>query len=159
MTHHPGRVPGGTPGGPRDGAPVPAALRPLLRLTLVSLAVTVLTGVVEAWAGPGPVPGPLPGAGIAGPTTPLGLAVLAYGLLLTAALYALVYLPLRERRQWGWVLGIVLCALAVLGDAVDLLVHLLSGRLLPGLLTLGLVGVNTAWLVVAGRPAVRAVLR
>ncbi|MFF0990106.1 hypothetical protein [Kocuria nitroreducens] len=164
--HRPGggpppQVPGG-PGGrmvpPRP--PMTAQLRLLLRLTLLSLAASVADTFVQAVAGPSTLPGMedvvripgLPGGG-------LSAAVLLFGVVLTAALYALVWFPLREQLQWGWVLGIVFCSLAVLGDLFDLAVFLLGGHLLPGSSTTVLVAVNVVWLVVAGRPEVRAALR
>ena len=97
------------------------------------------------------VPG-LPGAG-------LSAALALLGVVLTTALYSLVCFPLREQLQWGWILGIVFCSLAVLGDLFDLAVFLLGGHLLPGLSTTVLVAVNVVWLVVAGHPGVRAALR
>ncbi|GAA1770091.1 hypothetical protein [Kocuria aegyptia] len=156
--HRPGGdpVPGTVP--PRP--PMTARLRLLLRLTLLSLAVSVADSFVQAVAGPSTLPGMedvvrvpgLPGGG-------LGAAVMLFGVVLTAALYALVWFPLREQLQWGWILGIVFCSLAVLGDLFDLVVFLLGGHLLPGLSTTVLVAVNVVWLVVAGRPEVRAALR
>lgn len=152
------------PGGPGTGPPRPprtAPLRLLLRLTLLSLVVNVVDTGVQAVAGPSTLlpgmedlvrfPG-LPGGG-------LTAVVALFGVLLTTALYALVWFPLREQLQWGWILGIVFCSLAVLGDLFDLAVLLLGGHLLPGLSTTVLVAVNVAWLVVAGRPGVRAALR
>ena len=165
--HRPGggpppRLPGGPgPGTVPPGPPMTARLRLLLRLTLLSLAVNVADTFVQAVAGPGAqlpgmedlvrVPG-LPGAG-------LSAALALLGVVLTTALYALVWFPLREQLQWGWILGIVFCSLAVLGDLFDLAVFLLGGHLLPGLSTTVLVAVNVVWLVVAGHPGVRAALR
>jgi hypothetical protein len=138
-----------------------ARLRLLLRLTLLSFAVNVADTFVQAVAGPSTqlpgmedlvrVPG-FPGAG-------LSAALALLGVVLTTALYALVWFPLREQLQWGWILGIVFCSLAVLGDLFDLAVFLLGGHLLPGLSTTVLVAVNVVWLVVAGHPGVRAALR
>ncbi|HST72995.1 MAG TPA: hypothetical protein VLK55_11140 [Kocuria rosea] len=149
------------PGGPTvpPRPPMTGPLRLLLKLTLVSFAVGVLNSVVETLAGP-----TLPGTEGMGPAvgTPGGGLVaiaLVMGLVLTAGLYALVYFPLRDQRQWGWILGLVFCSLAVLGDAFSLVLQLVGGHLLPGLTTLVLVGVNVAWLAVASRPGVRAALR
>lgn len=152
---------------PHGSPPVPARpprtaqLRLLLRLTPVSLGVNLADTVVQALAGPLTLlPGTedvlrvpwLPGGGPA--------AVLAlYGVVLTTGLYALVWFPLREQMQWGWILGLVFCSLAVLGDVVDLAVLSLGGDVLPALSTAALVAVNVLWLVVAGRPGVRAALR
>ncbi|MEX5235819.1 hypothetical protein [Kocuria arenosa] len=160
----PPQFPGG-PGAPGPGRvpprpPMTAELRLLLRLTLLSLGVSVADTFVQAVAGPSTllpgmeelvrVPG-LPGGGLA--------AVLAlFGVVLTTALYALVWFPLREQLQWGWILGIVFCSLAVLGDLFDLAVFLLGGHLLPGLSTTALVAVNVVWLLAASRPGVRAAL-
>jgi hypothetical protein len=164
------RAPGGTGHAPdlarlpapgRPGRPRAAQLRLLLRLTPLSLGAGVADTVVQALTDPLTllpgmedvlrVPG-LPGGGPA--------AVLArHGTVLTTALYALVRFPLREQMQWGWILGLVLRSLAVLGDVVDLAVLLLGGDLLPALSTAALVAVNVLWLVVAGRPGVRAALR
>lgn len=166
MTQHPDgspepgtpQQPGGMTGPPRP--PTTDGLRLLLRLTALSFGVGVLNSVVEAFAGPTTFPG-MEGMGpMAGtPGTGLTVAALVMGLLLTAGLYALVWFPLRDRRQWGWVLGLVFCSLAVLGDAFGLVLQLVTGRLLPGLTTLALVAVNVVWLVVASRPGVRAALR
>lgn len=160
-----GGRPPAVPGGPGPGTgpprpPMTGQLRLLLRLTLLSLVVSVADTGVQAVAGPSTLPGlehvvrvpGLPGGGLAA-------AVMLLGVVLTAALYALVWFPLREQLQWGWVLGIVFCSLAVLGDVFDLAVFLLGGHLLPGLSTTVLVAVNVVWLVVAGRPGVRAALR
>jgi hypothetical protein len=164
----PPQFPGGPggPGGPGPGMvpprpPMTAQLRLLLRLTLLSLAVNVADTFVQAVAGPSTllpgmedlvrVPG-LPGGDLAA-------ALALFGVVLTTALYTLVWFPLREQLQWGWILGLVFCSLAVLGDLFDLAVFLLGGHLLPGLSTTVLVAVNVVWLVVAGRPEVRAALR
>ncbi|MGQ1796031.1 hypothetical protein ACT4S5_02670 [Kocuria oceani] len=151
--------PGPVPGSARP--PRTAGLRLLLRLTLLSFAVNVADSAAQAVVGvstllPGledaiSVPG-LPGGG---PAAALAL----FGVALTTVLYALVWFPLREQLQWGWVLGLVFCSLAVLGDVFDLAVFLLGGHLLPALSTVALVAVNVLWLVVAGRPGVRAALR
>jgi hypothetical protein len=161
----PPQFPGG-PGGPGPGMvpprpPMTAQLRLLLRLTLLSLAVNVADTFVQAVVGPSTllpgmedlvrVPG-LPGGDLAA-------ALALFGVVLTTALYTLVWFPLREQLQWGWILGLVFCSLAVLGDLFDLAVFLLGGHLLPGLSTTVLVAVNVVWLVVAGRPEVRAALR
>lgn len=166
MSQHP-HGPGGPhrPGGPGPSTvpprpPMTAELRLLLRLTLLSFAVSVADTFVQAVTGPSTLPGMedvvripgLPGGG-------LTAAVMLFGVVLTAALYALVWFPLRAQLQWGWVLGIVFCSLAVLGDLFDLAVFLLGGHLLPGVSTTLLVAVNVAWLVVAGGPRVRAALR
>lgn len=151
-------APGGMTAPPRP--PMTDQLRLLLRLTLVSLGLSVLNSVVEVLAAPTTIPG-LDGVGQVPGLQDTGLALVAtlFGVLLTAGLYALVYFPLREQRQWGWVLGLVFCSLAVLGDAFSLIVHLLGGSLLVGLSTLLLVAVNVLWLVVASKPGVRAALR
>lgn len=154
------QTPHGSPG-PLPAPPGAAQLRLLLRLTLLSLGVSVADTVVQAVMGPLTLlPGMedvlrVPGIPGGGPAAVLAL----YGVVLTTALYALVWFPLRERMQWGWILGLVLCSLAVLGDVVDLAVLLLGGHVLPALSTVALVAVNVLWLVVAGRPEVRAVLR
>lgn len=156
------QTPHGSPGPPPVPARPPrtAQLRLLLRLTLLSLGVNVADTVVQAVTGPLTLlPGMkdvlrVPGIPEGGPAAVLAL----YGVVLTTALYALVWFPLREQMQWGWILGLVFCSLAVLGDVVDLVVFLLDGHVLPALSTVALVAVNVLWLVVAGRPGVRAAL-
>ena len=159
MTRDPAGSPGPVPG--PAGPPRTAGLRLLLRLTLLSYAVNVADSAVQALAGLStPLPGledaiRVPGLPGGGPAAALAL----FGVVLTTVLYALVWFPLREQVQWGWVLGLVFCSLAVLGDVFDLAVFLLGGHLLPGLSTTVLVAVNVVWLVVAGHPGVRAALR
>lgn len=170
--HGPGgpRYPGGgpppqVPGGPGSRTtpsrpPMTAPLRLLLRLTLLSLGVSVANSLVETAAGPSTLPGMEDVIRIPGfPGGGLTAVLMLIGVVLTAALYSLVWFPLREQLQWGWVLGIVFCSLAVLGDVFDLAVYLLGGHLLPGLSTAVLVAVNVVWLVAASRPGVRAALR
>lgn len=166
VPHRPGggrlrRIPGTTaPGGGPPGPPMTGQLRLLLGLTLLSWAVTVVDSLVGTFAGPTILPGMENAVRIPGiPGGGLAAAVMLYGLVLTTALYALVWFPLHEQLQWGWVLGLVFCSLAVLGDVFDLAVFLLDGHLLPALSSVVLVAVNVLWLVVAARPGVRAALR
>lgn len=153
------------PGGPGPmmvppRPPMTAQLRLLLRLTLLSFGVSVANSLVETAVGPSTLPGMEDVVRVPGfPGGGLAAAVMLFGVVLTTALYALVWFPLREQLQWGWVLGIVFCSLAVLGDVFDLAVYLLGGHLLPGLSTTVLVAVNVVWLVAASRPGVRAALR
>ncbi|MFE7629216.1 hypothetical protein [Kocuria sp. NPDC057446] len=160
------RGPGGPPplGAPpyaKAHPPRPPAtpdLRLLLRLTVASFAIAVLGGAVGLLAAPEQHTGP-----VAGPA--FGTVVLVMSLLLgvgfTAGLYALVYFPLREQRQWAWILGIVLASmalLAILANAVLVLAGPFGAS--PGLVTGALKAVvDVAWLVVAARPGVRAALR
>ena len=44
----------------------------------------------------------------------LSAALALLGVVLTTALYALVWFPLREQLQWGWILGIVFASMALL---------------------------------------------
>ncbi|MEX5294008.1 hypothetical protein QYM41_01840 [Kocuria sp. CPCC 205268] len=162
---HGGPPPPGTPPGALPGAwapprrpPMTADLRLLLRLTLASFAMALLGGAVGYLAAPEQAMGPAAG-------TALGTAVLAGSVLLgfgfTTALYALVWFPLREQRQWAWILGIVFASMALLGvlaNAVLLLV--VPAGVSAGLVTSALKAVvDVAWLVVAVRPGVRAALR
>ncbi|MFI7480810.1 hypothetical protein ACH9EU_00160 [Kocuria sp. M1R5S2] len=149
---------GDAPHGPAAGPPHrpgTAGLRLLLRLTLISFAASVLDGVVQGLTGSGPVLVPRGLTAVPG----LSTAVLAADLVLTTALYTLVWFPLRRRLQWGWVLGLVFCSLAVLGGVFNLPVFVLDGHLPAAASTLVLVAVNVLWLTVAGRSDVRAVLR
>ncbi|MFF0989856.1 hypothetical protein [Kocuria nitroreducens] len=158
---------GGPP--PLPGAPPYAKVRPprppatpdlrlLLRLTVASFVVAVLGGAVGYLAAPEQYSG-LP-AGTAFSTIVLVISVL-FGFGLTAGLYALVYFPLREQRQWAWILGLVLASMALLTTLANVVLVLAA----PIDASLGLVTgalkavVDTAWLVVAVRPGVRAVLR
>lgn len=158
---HGGPPPPGAPPYARVTPPRPPAtpdLRLLLRLTVASFVVAVLGSAVGLLTAPEQYTGPS-----AGPA--FGTIVLVLSLLLgvgfTAGLYALVYFPLREQRQWAWILGIVLASmalLATLANAVLVLVVPLDAS--PGLVTGALKAVvDVAWLVVAARPGVRAALR
>jgi hypothetical protein len=156
----PGRrgAPGST--GVRTNAPVTGALRLLLGLTLLSFGLSVLDSLAETFTGPPTLPvldgmAAIPGV----PGGEPAVVVMLLGQVVTAALYALVWFGLRDRRQWAWALGLVFCSLAVLGDVFNLAVYLLGGHLTPALSTSGLIVVNAAWLVVAARPGVRAALR
>lgn len=168
MSQQPYR-PRGNGGPPPPGAPPYAKIRPprppatpdlrlLLRLTVASFVVAVLGGAVGYLAAPQQYSG-LP-AGAAFGTVVLAVSLL-FGFGLTAGLYALVYFPLREQRQWAWILGIVLASMALLttlANAVLLLVVPTGASI--GLVTGALKAVvDVAWLVVAVRPGVRAVLR
>ena len=115
----PGAPPYATARPPRP--PVTADLRLLLRLTVASFVVAVLGSAVGYLAAPEQYTGLSAGA--------FGTVVLAisllFGLGFTAGLYALVYFPLREQRQWAWILGIVFASMALLttlANAVLLLV-------------------------------------
>ena len=152
----------GAPGstGVRTDPPRTAALRLLLGLTLLSFGFSVLDSLAETFTGPPTLPVLEGMAAIPGvPGGELAVVVMLFGQVVTAALYALVWFPLRDRRQWGWALGLVFCSLAVLGDVFNLAVYLLGGHLTPALSTFGLILVNAAWLVVAARPGVREALR
>lgn len=158
---HGGPPPPGAPPWEKARPPRPPAtadLRLLLRLTVASFGVTVLGGAVGYLAAPEQYSG-LP-AGAAFGTIVLAISLLV-GVGLTAGLYALVYFPLREQRQWAWILGIVFASMALLttlANAVLVLVVPLGASI--GLLTGALKAVvDVAWLVVAVRPGVRAALR
>lgn len=158
-SHRPARrfpgVPG--PGGAPHRPPTTGGLDLLLRLTVLSLAVTALGSVVQAFTGPDALVGP---GTTAWPGGAAAVVLLLFGIALTAALYAVVWFPLRDRRRWAWILGLVLCSLAVLDDTLDLAVALLVGEhLLPAAGSAVPVAVNIWWLVVAARPGVRAALR
>jgi hypothetical protein len=158
---HGGPPPPGAPPYARVATPRPPAtpdLRLLLRLTVTSFVVAVLGSAVGLLAAPEQYTGLS-----AGPA--FGTVVLVVSLLLgvgfTAGLYALVYFPLREQRQWAWILGIVFASMALLttlANAVLVLVVPLDAS--PGLVTGAVKAVvDVAWLVVAVRPGVRAALR
>jgi hypothetical protein len=72
-----------------------------------------------------------------------------------------VYFPLREQRQWAWILGIVFASMALLTTVANAVLLLV----VPAGTSIGLVtgalkaAVDVAWLVVAARPGVRAALR
>lgn len=138
--------------------PVTADLRLLLRLTVASFAVAVLGSAVGLPAAPEQYAGPA--AGPAFGTIVLVMSLL-FGVGFTAGLYALVYFPLREQRQWAWILGIVFASMALLitlANAVLVLAGPFDAS--PGLATGALkAAVDVAWLVVAARPGVRAALR
>lgn len=137
--------------------PVTADLRLLLRLTVASFVVAVLGSAVGYLAAPEQYTG-LP-AGAFG-TVVLAISLL-FGLGFTAGLYALVYFPLREQRQWAWILGIVFASMALLTTVANavLLLVVPAGTSI-GLATGALKAVvDVAWLVVAARPGVRAALR
>jgi hypothetical protein len=158
---HGGPPPPGAPPYAKTRPPRPPAtadLRLLLRLTVASFVVAVLGGAVGYLAVPEQYSG-LP-AGSAFSTIVLVISLL-FGFGLTAGLYALVYFPLREQRQWAWILGIVFASMALLtalANAVLVLVAPMGASI--GLVTGALKAVvDVAWLVVAARPGVRAVLR
>lgn len=168
MSQHP-HEPRGHGGPPPPGAPPYAKIRPprppattdlrlLLRLTVASFVVAVLGGAVGFLAAPEVYTG-LP-TGAAFGTIALVMSLLV-GVGFTAGLYALVYFPLREQRQWAWILGIVFASMALLttlANAVLLLAVSLGAS--TGLVTGALKAVvDVAWLVVAARPGVRAALR
>ncbi|MFI7480824.1 hypothetical protein ACH9EU_00230 [Kocuria sp. M1R5S2] len=141
----------------RPAAPPPSAdLRLLLRLTVASFTVSVLGSAV------GFVTMPEQGATGAGAMgTAFTVAMFLVGVVVSAGLYAVVYFPLRERRQWAWIVGIVLASMAILFTLLNLVLFFAvpvgsTLSLVPALLK---VAVDAAWLVVAVRPGVRAVLR
>ncbi|MFW6187134.1 MAG: hypothetical protein ACOC84_03925 [Actinomycetota bacterium] len=154
----------GTPG-PWAAGRTPAMtpdLRLLLKLTVASFALGVLGSLLSSLASSEQV-ATTPGTAFLGPGFVLASAALGIGI--SAGLYALVYFPLREQRQWAWIVGIVLAAMAVLWTLASLLLFLaLPGLqsatqpllLLPAALK---AAVDVAWLVVAARPGVRAALR
>ena len=146
--------PPGRPGLP----PMTPDLRLLLRLTVASFVVAVLGGAVGYLAAPEQYSG-VP-AGTPFGTIALVISVL-YGFGLTAGLYALVYFPLREQRQWAWILGIVFASMALLSTLANaVLVLVVATGTSIGLVTGALKAVvDVAWLVVAVRPGVRAALR
>ncbi|GAA1770232.1 hypothetical protein [Kocuria aegyptia] len=168
MSQHP-YEPRGHGGPPPPGAPPYAKVRPprppatpdlrlLLRLTVASFGVALLGSAVGFLAAPEQYTGLT--AGPAFGTIVLVVSLL-FGFGFTAGLYALVYFPLREQRQWGWILGIVFASMALLttlANAVLVLAVPLGAS--PGLVTGALkAAVDVAWLVVAARPGVRAALR
>lgn len=119
----------------------------------------VLGGAVGLLAAPGPVTGMPLGPGV-DTFVLVGSLVLGFGI--TAGLYAMVYFPLREQRQWAWILGTVLASMALLSTLANAVLLLLVGPAgaSPGLVTGALKAVvDVAWLVVAVRPGVRAALR
>lgn len=161
--------PRGHGGPPPLGAPPYATARPprppmtpdlrlLLRLTVASFVVAVLGGAVGYLAAPEQYSG-VP-AGTPFGTIALVISVL-FGFGLTAGLYALVYFPLREQRQWAWILGIVFASMALLSTLANAaLVLVVATGTSIGLVTGALKAVvDVAWLVVAVRPGVRAALR
>lgn len=158
---HGGPPPLGSPPSTRAPAPRPPAtpdLRLLLRLTVASFAVGVLGSAVGLLAATEQYTGPA--AGPAFGTIVLALSLL-FGVGVPAGLYALVYFPLREQRLWAWILGIVLASMALLSTLANTAL-VLAGPFdaSPGLATGALKAVvDVAWLVVAARPGVRAVLR
>lgn len=156
MAQHPHGTP--DPDAPRP--PMTGRLRLLLRLTVLSFAANVLETFVRALTGPVALPGTeglgwMPGL----PGQELVVAVTLSGLILTAALYAIVWFALRAQLQWGWVLGLVLSSLGILHGGFDATVLLLEGHVLAALSTLLLMAVNVLWLGVAVRTEVRDALR
>ncbi|MEX5299640.1 hypothetical protein RCG67_12775 [Kocuria sp. CPCC 205292] len=156
---HGGPPPPGAPPYPRDRSPRPpvtADLRLLLRLTVASFVMALLGSAVGFLTAPEQTTA----LGPAFDTVVLVGSVLL-GLGVTAGLYALVYFPLREQRQWAWILGIVLASMALLGTLANAaLLLVVPTGVSAGLLTSALKAVvDVAWLVVAVRPGVRAALR
>lgn len=161
----------GTPGSSWAPGPTPPTtpdLRLLLRLTVASFALSVLGGLI-GYAASSEQLAAAPGVPFLG--TGFVLVSVLLGIGFNAGLYALVYFPLREQRQWAWILGIVFASLTVLGTLVNVVLFLavpavpaMSGvqgamqplHLLPAALKLV---VDVVWLVVAVRPGVRAALR
>ena len=146
----------------RGRPPMTADLRLLLRLTVASFALAVLGSLVGLLAAPerSAAAKGIPGLGA-------GFAALSMllGIGFTAALYALVYFPLREQQQWAWIVGIVFAAMAVLGAVLNVVLSLAVPLVQTGVQPLLLLpaalkaAVDVAWLVVAARPGVRAALR
>ncbi|MFI7583846.1 hypothetical protein ACH9DO_08640 [Kocuria sp. M1N1S27] len=156
-----GTPPPGAPPYPRHRPPRPPAtsdLRLLLRLTVASFVLAVLGGAVGFLAAPGQLTG-VPVGPVFDTFVLVGSLVLGFGV--TAGLYALVYFPLREQRQWAWILGIVLASMALLSTLANAALLLVGpAGASPGLVTGALKAVvDVAWLVVAVRPGVRAALR
>lgn len=155
----------GAPGGPWAAGrtpPMTPDLRLLLKLTVASFALSVLGSLIGYSASSEQLAG-APGAPFLGTGFVLASAVL--GIAFNAGLYALVYFPLREQRQWAWILGIVFASMAVLGTLANLVLSLAVPGVQAGMQPLLLLPavlktvVDVAWLVVAVRPGVRAALR
>lgn len=155
----------GTPGDPWAAGRTPPTtpdLRLLLKLTVASFALSVL-GSLIGYAASSEQLAAAPGVPFLGTGFVLASAVLGIGF--TAGLYALVYFPLREQRQWAWILGIVLASMAVLGTLANLVLSLVVPGVQAGTQPLLLLPaalktvVDVAWIVVAARPGVRAALR
>ncbi|WP_157571488.1 hypothetical protein [Kocuria rosea] len=158
---HGGPPPPGAPPYAKDRSPRPpvtADLRLLLRLTVASFVMALLGSAVGFLTAPEQAT-----ATALGPAfdTIVLVGSVLLGLGVTAGLYALVYFPLREQRQWAWILGIVLASMALLGTLANAaLLLVVPAGVSAGLLTGALKAVvDVAWLVVAVRPGVRAALR
>lgn len=164
MTQYP-YGPSSAPGGPWAARSVPPRtpdLRLLLRLTVASLAIGVLGSVIGYLTSSEQVAAASGGMFLG---TGFVLASAVVGVAVNAGLYALVFFPLRDQRQWAWILGIVFASMAVLSTVASLVLSFAvpvvpTGtqplQLLPAALKLA---VDVAWLVVAVRPGVRAALR
>lgn len=155
----------GTPGSSWAPGPTPPTtpdLRLLLRLTVASFALSVLGGLI-GYAASSEQLAAAPGVPFLG--TGFVLVSVLLGIGFNAGLYALVYFPLREQRQWAWILGIVFASMAVLGTLANLVLSLVVPGVQTGMQPLLLLPaalktvVDVAWLVVAARPGVRAALR
>lgn len=155
----------GAPGSPWAAGHTPPTtpdLQLLLKLTVASFALSVLGGLIGFSASSEQLTA-APGAALLGTGFVLASAVLGVGI--NAGLYALVYFPLREQRQWAWILGIVFASMAVLGTLANLVLSLavpgVAGGMQPLLLLPAVLKavVDVVWLVVAVRPGVRAALR
>lgn len=142
--------------------PMTRQLRWLLRLTIASFVVTVLSKFVATGSDSGGMRGPGGDASI--------LIMEAYRVMVPAVLHAIIYVALRGQRQWGWIFGIVYFCLTVATTAffaAMFLPYLWSGNLsgenawaAQGLVMFGaLIAVKLLWLVVAVLPGVRAGLR
>lgn len=79
-----------------------------------------------------------------------GIAMVALFTLIGVGLYVLVYVGLRNRKNWARVTGIVFAILALVFSVPGLLaLPFMGGGLITGLLTVASVGVDIWWLVLA----------
>ncbi|MFI7493803.1 hypothetical protein ACH9D2_03630 [Kocuria sp. M4R2S49] len=138
--------------------PATADLRLLLRLTVASFVLALLGSAVGFLTAPEQTTGPAAGTAFG---TVVLVGSLALGAGVVTGLYALVYFPLREQREWGWILGIVFASMAILSTLANaVLLLVVPAGASAGLVTGALKAVvDVAWLVVAVRPGVRTALR
>ena len=161
------------PGTPYGVVPEPAKFPTLLKLTLTSLVLYVLSSLPGLFGGeesvaqmrdslrqsgltPEQVDEALP---VIGGAATAGAIV---SLLIGVVLYALVYFTLRGAKNWARILGIVLAilgTLAAVGGVFSFLAMPGIGGVLASVLSLALVIVNILWLVHAFAPEVAAYTR
>ena len=153
-------------GGDRPAdVPPPPEVQKLLTLTLLSAAIYLFNRVLALIAGPD----------VEQMAQQLGLSAeeanaaatqsqafytvsTVVVLVIAAAIYGLVYVFLKQRKNWARVLGIVLAVLSVVSTIVGLVSTMAYGG--PGLVTL-LVGivftvVNVLWVLTAVKAPVKA---